>query len=219
MTKRKKIDGESAAQDDHELVEGMAEEVEQFRVEDRRHWAEGAANDVDEEEQDTSQVRQPSLIDEFRQRAEAAEKQLQDYIEAFKRFKQEHEEFRVRLTRDVDRKVELMFGELVGELLETMDDLDLAEEHARRVPEAEPLAQGVNLVRSRFLATLERHGVSKVILDGAEFDPNEAEAVRIDPVDSAEQNGRVTETLRAGYRLGDRVIRAARVAVGRHDGS
>jgi molecular chaperone GrpE len=192
-----------------------ADESRPFRVQDRRHWAEEREAEPDEE---SSVPKQPTLIDEFRARAESAEQKLQEYIDAFKRFKAEHEEFRERLNRDVDRRVELKFGELVSELLDSVDDLDLALEHSSQVPEAEPLAQGVELARKRFLGVLERHGVSRVIPDGEEFDPNEAEAVRVDPVDSAERNHRVTETIRPGYRLGERVIRAARVAVGRYGG-
>jgi molecular chaperone GrpE len=216
MAKRRKANGENPAIDEHREIDRMVDEVEEFRVEDRRHWAEG---EIEAEDGDSEvEIRQPTMINEFRERAEAAEQQLQEYINAFKGFKQEQEEFRARMNRDVERRVELQFGELVSELLDSLDDLDLALEHSNHVPDAEPLAQGVELVRSRFLATLERHGVTKVDPTGAEFDPNEAEAVRIDPVDSAELNGTVTETVRPGYRLGERVIRAARVAVGRHDG-
>lgn len=191
------------------------DESSEFRVQDRRHWAGADRDDADEE---PSPPKQPTMLDEFRLRAEAAEQQLQEYIEAFKRFREEHEEFRERLNRDVERRVELKFGEMVGELLDTVDDLDLALEHSARIPEAEPLAQGVELARRRFLGILERHGVTQVAPDGEEFDPNEAEAVRVDPVEEKSDNDRVTETLRPGYRLGDRVIRAARVAVGRYAG-
>ena len=198
--------------------------ADEYRVADRRHWADASELEEveapnDGAETDEPAPRQPTLIDEFRERAEAAERQLQEYIEAFKKFREEQDEFRQRLNRDVERRVELSFGEMVSELLDSMDDLDLALEHASRTPEAESLAQGVELARKRFLATLERHGVTPVTPDGEEFDPNEAEAVRMDPVDAADENGKVTETLRTGYRLGERVIRAARVAVGRYAGS
>ncbi|MEN8196388.1 MAG: nucleotide exchange factor GrpE, partial [Pseudomonadota bacterium] len=66
--------------------------------------------------------------------------------------------------------------------------------------------------------TLERHGVEKVDPRGEEFDPNEAEAVRVDPVGDPAMASMVTEVLRPGYRLGERIIRPARVAVGHHDG-
>lgn len=201
--------------------ERKIDESEEYRVADRRHWADETqveeAEEIDEQDdRDSGSLRQPTMIDEFRTRAEAAESQLQEYIEAFKKFRDEQDEFRQRMNRDVERRVGLAFGEMVSELLDSMDDLDLALQHANRTPEAESLAHGVELARKRFLATLERHGVTPVSLDGEEFDPNEAEAVRMDPVDSAEMNGKVTETLRPGYRLGERVIRAARVAVGRH---
>ena len=75
--------------------------------------------------------------------------------------------------------------------------------------------EGVALARDRFLASLDRHGVEKVDPAGEEFDPNTSEAVRVDPVDEAERDGTVTETLRPGYRLGEHVVRPARVAVGR----
>ena len=194
---------------------GESEGDETFTVKDRRHWQ---TEEAEADEETAVEPARPSIIDEYRERAEAAEAKLQEYIEAFKKFRSEQEQVRGRLARDVDRKVDLRFGDLVTELLEAMDDLDLALEHVRDVPEAEPLARGVGLARRRFLGALERNGVTPLEPTGNEFDPTEAEAMRMDPVDSPEQDGHVTEVLRAGYRLGDRVIRAARVAVGKLEG-
>lgn len=190
-----------------------------IRVEDRRHWArnDGADGaDADDDGDASTPSTRPTIIDEYRERAESAESKLQEYIRAYKKFQDEQEQVRVRLRRDIDRRVEASFGEVVGELLEVVDDLDLALGHVGNVPEAKPLADGVSLVRRRFLETLERRGVERVTLDGEPFDPNVAEAVRVDAVDDAARNGVVTETLRPGYRLGDRVLRPARVAVGKH---
>lgn len=187
---------------------------ETFKVDDRRHWQREETPDGDEPV-DAAPAR-PSVLDEYRLRAEAAEGKLLEYIEAFKRSQADHEQVRERLARDVDRKVELKFGELLGDLLETLDDLDLSLEHVQGVEEAEPLAQGVAMARDRFLAALQKHGVEKISPEGVPFDPNEAEALRVDPVDSDAADQRVTATLKPGYKLGDRVIRAAKVAVGRY---
>lgn len=190
-----------------------------FRVEDRRHWArsdDGEAESGAEESAPPST--HPTLVDEYRKRAEDAEKKLLEYISAFKQAQADQERFRERMTRDVDRRVDLKFGGLVAELIEAVDDLDLALSHARDVPEAAALSDGVALARSRFLAVLARHGVERVDVDGLPFDPDVAEAVRVDPVGEPERSGAVTETLRPGYRLGERIIRPARVAVGRHEG-
>ena len=188
------------------------DEQSSFKVVDRRHWARYQADDQDDDEQASTH---PTLLDEYKQRAEAAERKLHDYIDAFKETRAEQEAFRERLGRDVTRRVELRFGELIAELLDSIDDLDRALSHVDGVAEARPLAEGVALARDRFLATLERHGVKKIDSDGMEFDPEIAEAVRMDPVDDPGLDGKVTETLQLGFRLGDHVIRAARVAVGR----
>jgi molecular chaperone GrpE len=187
---------------------------EEFKVEDRRHWQQEEA--VDEAEATAVEPARPSVLDEYRQRAEDAEQKLLEYIDAFKLHQADQEQTRVRLARDVDRRVDLKFGELVGDLLETLDDLDLSLEHVQGVPEAELLARGVAMARDRFLATLQKHGIERISPEGTPFDPNDAEAVRVDPVDSTEADQQVTETLKPGYKLGDRVIRAAKVAVGRH---
>lgn len=207
MSEREESTSEPRDQD------AASEDEGEFRVNDRRHWQQSEASDEAELEEVTPA--RPSIVEEYRERAEAAERKLLEYVSAYKQDKQEQNEVRERLARDVERRVQLQFGELVAGLLETVDDLELALSHVRGVPEAEPLAKGVAMARDRFLSILERHGVTKLV-PANEFDPGEAEAVRVDPVDSAEADGIVTETLRPGYRIGDRVIRAAQVAVGRY---
>jgi len=189
-------------------------EDETFHVADRRRWA--TENDDDEAAVEPTVIRQPTVLDEFRLRAEEAESKLKEYIAAFRRSEQEQDEFRVRLNADVERRVELRFGELVAPLLATVDDLNLALSHVDSVAEAEPLARGVRMAHDRFLQTLQQLGVVPLDPCGEPFDPNIAEALRIDPVDDAARDGVVTETLQPGYRLGERVVRAARVAVGRY---
>ena len=193
------------------------DEPAEFRVEDRRHWSQ--ENHGESGETADAEPRKPTLIGEYRARAEAAEARLQEYIQAFKQHQQEQDEFRARLERDVDRRVELKFSGLVRGLLETLDTLELGLRHAADIPGTEALTAGMVLARDRFLAVLERNGIERIEPHGTPFDPNEAEAVRVDPVDSREQDGCVTETLQPGFRLGEHVIRPARVAVGRNSGA
>lgn len=185
----------------------------EIRVEDRRHWAREDRDDED----GPATTAFPTVVDEYRARAEAAEERLREYIAAFKQAEAEQESFRERLLKDVDRRVELQFSEMVVELLDALDDLDLAIAHVDGVEQAKPLARGVRLVHARFLGVLAKQGVVPIRLDGEPFDPNVAEAIRVDPVDDPGADGRVTATLSPGYRLGDRVIRPAKVAVGKSD--
>jgi len=187
------------------------EPEEPVRVEDKRHWARGES-DADEGTEPASQ--HPTIVDQLKKRADDAEKKLLEYISAFKQSQADQDRFRERLQADVDRKVDLRFGSLVTDVLESLDDLDLALAHMEGVKEAAPLAKGVTLARDRFLSALERNGVERLDVEGAEFDPNVAEAVGIEPA-GPDRDRRVVRTVRPGYRMGDRVIRPARVIVGR----
>lgn len=183
------------------------EESRPLKVEDKRRFANLDADlpaTVPEEE-----------LDAARRRAEAAERKLYDYAAALDQFKAEQERVRARLERDVTAKVETRFGALVADLLEAVDDLDRALEHAQASPAAEPIVRGLAIARDRFVAMLERNGVERVALEGTVFDPNLAEALAVEPVADAELDGTVVRVVRPGYRLGDRVIRPARVTVGR----
>ena len=194
---------------------GEEQEEPRIKVEDKRHWA---RDDLDEEADDEPTSTVPTIIDEYRQRAEAAETKLHEYIEAFKASQAEQDQFRERLNRDVERRVSLQFSGLVGELLESIDNLDLALSHAEGIPEAKPLADGVAMVRSQFLASLTRQGVEQIQPEGEEFDPEVAEALSLVPVQDPSQNNRVLQTMRPGYRMGDQVVRPARVVVGKFSG-
>ncbi len=209
----------SEIDDDHDREprpNGAAEDAEpRVRVEDRRHWARADREPDDDDASSSPPSTQPTIVDEYRRRAEEAEARLQEYIGAFKQAREEHDQARLRLERDVERKVELRFGSLVADLVSVVDELDLALAHAGDDGTAASLAEGVALTRDRFVATLARHGVERIELDGEPFDPNVAEAHRLDPVADPGLDGKVTATDRPGYRLGDRVIRPARVAVGK----
>jgi len=183
----------------------------EFRVEDRRHTAQGAAEPDPPEAE-----REPSVVGELRRRAEQAEEKLREYVAAFQQHEREQDQFRARIAADVERRAELRFATLVQGLLGVLDDLDLALAHGAALPAAAPLVDGLSLARERFTAALAQHGVSEIAALQGPFDPNVAEAVRVDPVASPALDGVVTETLHVGFRLGEHLIRPARVAVGRH---
>jgi molecular chaperone GrpE len=154
-------------------------------------------------------------LDAAKSRAEAAEKKLREVQEAFLTARADLDKTRERLERDLDKRVATKFGELVSDLLHSLDDLDRAIDAGSRVPAAEPFLQGVGMARDRFLADLARAGVERIEPAGEPFDPNVAEGAGIAPVDDPEKADTVVQVVRAGYRLGDRVIRPARVLVGR----
>jgi len=156
----------------------------------------------------------PEELDALRVRAEGAERKLREIQGTFMAAKAELDATRVRLERDVSRKVDLKFADLVSDLLESADDLDRAIEHGRTIPAAAPVMRGVAIARERFLTALLKAGLERIDPVGTPYDPNIAEAAGVVPVtDPADQNT-VVQLERVGYRLSGRVIRPARVLVG-----
>src|SRR3954463_7033442 len=98
---------------------------------------------------------------------------------------------------------------LVAELLPVLDDLERALEAAGKHEEAK-LEEGVRLVHRALAGALEREGLAEIETDGS-FDPHRHEALLAQPSDADE--GHVIQVLQKGYRLGDKVLRPARVVI------
>ena len=97
----------------------------------------------------------------------------------------------------------------MGELLPVLDDLGRALEAAAEHEEAK-LEEGVRLVHRSLVSLLEREGLASIETDGR-FDPHVHEALLSQP--SEQEEGSILQVIQPGYRLGDRVLRPARVVV------
>jgi molecular chaperone GrpE len=138
------------------------------------------------------------------------EQERDEYLDSLQRLKAEFDNYRKRTAREYEALSERATESLVKELLPVLDDLERALEAAERHEEAK-LEEGVALVHRELSDTLRKHGVAEIETDGA-FDPHVHEALLAQPVEGAEP-GSVVEVLQKGYRLGDRVLRPARVVV------
>ena len=172
------------------------------------------AEDLEEAEPQIPAV-DPLEFEALRVRAEGAERKLREIQGTFVIAKAELEATRARLERDLARKVEIKFADLVADLLECADDLDRAIEHGRTIAAATPVVQGVALARERFLTALSKAGLERIEPVGEIYDPNVAEAAGILPVADPAAHDTVVQLERVGYKLGGRVVRPARVLVGR----
>ena len=136
--------------------------------------------------------------------------QRDEYLDLLQRAKADFENYRKRALRDQERLVAHAHERLVKELLPILDDLERALEAAERHEEA-ALVDGVKLVRESLRGALEKEGLAEIETEGA-FDPHVHEAVLAQPGNGAEP-GSVLDVVQRGYRLGDKVVRPARVIV------
>ncbi len=140
---------------------------------------------------------------------EAATRERDEYLDALQRLKAEFDNYRKRAARDQEALVARAHERLVKELLPVLDDLERALEAAAQHEEAK-LEEGVSLVHRELRDALTREGLEEIETDGV-FDPHVHEALLSQP--SQADEGAVIEVVQKGYRLGDRVLRPARVVI------
>ena len=133
------------------------------------------------------------LVGEYRERAARAEAELKN--------------FRTRVERDRAANREAVIAEVIRTLLPAIDDLDRAEAHGD-LTEGSPLA----IVAQKLRAGFERYGLRRVGEPGEAFDPKVHEAIVQLPTAGVTVNT-VADVIEPGYALGERLIRAAKVAV------
>lgn len=138
------------------------------------------------------------------------EAERDEYLGLLQRVQADFENYRKRAARDQERLIAHAHERLVRELLPVLDDLERTLEAAERHEEA-ALVDGVKLVERSLRTTLEKEGLVEIETDGP-FDPHVHEAVLVQPREDAE-SGAVVDVLQRGYRLGDKVVRPARVIV------
>jgi molecular chaperone GrpE len=140
---------------------------------------------------------------------EALQHERDELLDTLQRVQAEFDNFRKRVARDQQSLVARAHERLVKELLPVLDDLERALAHAEAHEEAK-LEEGVALVTRSFADVLRKEGLEEVETEG-KFDPHVHEALLAQPSEAEE--GTVIEVLQKGYRLGDRVLRPARVVV------
>jgi molecular chaperone GrpE len=148
------------------------------------------------------------LAEEFDE-TEALRAENEELIDTLQRVKAEFDNYRKRAARDQASLVARAHERLVKELLPVLDDLERALGAAEQHEEAK-LEDGVRLVHRSLADALSREGLAEIDTDG-KFDPHVHEALLTQPSEAEE--GSVIEVLQRGYKLGDRVLRPARVVV------
>ena len=124
----------------------------------------------------------------------------------------EMENFKKRLTREHQEQMRFAAEKVLGDLLPSLDNLDLALQYGSQHEACKDMLQGVAMTRKLLLDALDRNGLKALGEAGEEFNPEVHEAVGFEP--NAElAPGSVTRVMQRGYKLNDRLLRAAKVMI------
>jgi molecular chaperone GrpE len=196
----------------------MDSEANELRVTDRRRIYlddEGAERVNTETEQPNLK---PSYVEELEARTKAAEKQVQEVQARFDQLRQqlqrETDETRQRLNRSADERSAGEKARFISTLLPAMDDLNRAIDAVSENASREATLEGLRGIAASFQAALASAGVEPIVSVGEEFNPELHDAVDTEET-AGDMDGKVIEEYSRGFRIGDRLLRPARVKVGR----
>ncbi len=152
----------------------------------------------------------PGELKELRQQAAKAE----EYYDRLQRQVAEADNLRKRLAKEKQDAIRYANESLIEELLHTMDSFEMAISAVRNSDDnsIDSLKTGIEMVYTQLKRTLQEIGVTEIDATGQAFDPSQHEAMSRKKTDEAEE-GTVLEQTRKGYRLRDRLLRAASVVV------
>lgn len=144
----------------------------------------------------------------------SSRKRVDELARAYKELLADREEFKARLSRERERLLNVERGNVAEKLLEAIDELELVVQGSNDTESA--LYQGVKLIRDGLLTKAQQFGIERLNLVGKPYDPNAAEAADMAITHDEAEDQKVLAEIRAGYRLGDRIIRPARVKVAKY---
>ena len=140
--------------------------------------------------------------------------QVSDLQDKYLRSVAEFDNYRKRTMKE---KAELILNggaNAIKAILPVLDDMERAIENGAKTEDPQVLREGMELIYQKFQKTLEGLGVKKIETENADFDVDIHEAVAMVPGMGDDKKGKVIDCLQQGYKLNDKVIRHAKVAVG-----
>ena len=189
----------------------------EIRVTDRRRIL--LDDEAEVERKDEPPNLKPSYVEELEARTQAAEQKVLEVQSRFeqlrKQLQTETDATRQRLNRAADERALRDKADFIAGLLPVLDNLQRATEAADTGGAPEVIAEGLRRTAASFESALAAAGVEPIEAVGEPFDPELHEAIETSEV-SAEDEGKVLSEHARGYRIGDRLLRPARVKVGRY---
>lgn len=141
------------------------------------------------------------------------EAEIAEWQDKYLRLQAEFDNFRKRTLREKMELVQSGSAECVKNFLPLMDDLQRALEAIEKSNDQEALREGVKLIAQKFRETLKKQNVKEIEALGLELDTDHHEAVaRFDA--GKEKKGKIVDVVQPGYKMGDKVLRFAKVVVG-----
>lgn len=189
--------------------ENIKEEKEQEEVQEELNQNEAAnQEETAAEEQEANEA---ELTEEEKLKAE-----VQDFKNKYLRLYSEFENFRKRTSKEKSEFLLTANKDLIVDLLPVLDDFERAIKVNNETEEldAGKLKEGFELIYDKFDKIIKKKGVEEIDAHGEEFDTEHHEAITQIPAPSDDLKGKIVDVIEKGYKMGEKVIRYAKVIIG-----
>lgn len=149
------------------------------------------------------------------QEIEKLKAEVQEFKEKYLRQVAEFDNSRKRNARERLELIQTAGKDVIVSLLDVLDDCERAQQQVEKTLESSPATEGIKLVFNKLRNTLYARGLKPMESIGQDFNPDLHEAVTEVPVPSEEMKGKVVDEVQKGYYLNDKIIRFAKVVVGK----
>ncbi|MFT3903757.1 MAG: nucleotide exchange factor GrpE [Niabella sp.] len=154
-------------------------------------------------------------VSESSDTAEQLQQELAESKDKYLRLAAEFDNFRRRTAKERLELIQTAGKDVITDLLEVLDDSDRATKQMDESTDIKALKEGVGLVFNKFRNILQSKGLRPMNAVGQEFDPELHDAITEIPAPSEELRGKVIDEITKGYYLNDKIIRHAKVVVGK----
>ena len=187
-----------------------------IKIEDEETLNEDPVAETDKEAESAEEKNEEVVEEEAEEKTplEKAQEEIEELKDKWLRSVAEFENYRKRTLKE---RAELILNggeKVIIAILPVLDDMERAIENGEKTDDPAVLREGMELIHQKFMKTLEGQGVSKIETEDADFDTDVHEAVAMVPGMGDDKKGKVIDCLQKGYKLNDKVIRHAKVAVG-----
>ncbi len=151
-------------------------------------------------------------IEKLKKDLAESQSKAEEYLDGWQRSRAEFANYKKRIEREQSETYLRAAGSIVKRYLEVVDDLELAFKNRPQEGDGALWSNGIELIYRKLINILDSEGVKPMQVQGQPFDPNLHEAISLEPSDTV-PSGHVTEVLKQGYLLGEKVLRPALVRV------
>ena len=156
-----------------------------------------------------------SKADELKSKLESLDTELAESKDKFIRLYAEFDNYKKRTVRERLDLIKTAGSDLISDLLPVLDDFDRAKKSAEDETSNEVFSEGVTLVYNKIYGILKGKGLEAMETNGHDFDPELHEAITEIPAPTEDLRGKILDTIAKGYTLNSKIIRHAKVVVGK----